>query len=50
MPIFQDLELNEEFVFTKDTIPANNDVLKYVLSRKGDRNVQVCELAKLVVE
>ena len=50
MPIFQDLELNEEFVFTKDTIPTNNDVLKYVLSRKGDCNVQVRELAKLVVE
>ena len=50
MPIFQDLELNEEFVFTKDTLPTNNDVLKYVLSRKGDRNVRARELAKLVVE
>ena len=34
MPVFQVLELDEEFVFTKDMLPTTNDVLKYVLSEK----------------
>ena len=33
MPVFQDLELDEEFVFTKDTLPTTNDVLKYAPSK-----------------
>lgn len=54
MPIFEKIELEDEFQFAKDVLPTNNDVLKYVLSgtgsKKGDKNSHVREMARLVVD
>jgi len=52
MPIFEDFEMDSEYVFGRETLPTNNDVLKYVLSRKGDhhRNVRLREMSKIIFD
>ena len=50
MPIFHEDELEVEYELLKDNLPTINDVLKYVLSRKGDRNIRVRDLANKVVK
>ena len=50
MPIFCDDELQGELKLLKDELPRINDVLKYVLSRNGDRSVRIRELSNEVVK